>query len=116
MKLNPFDTVLTMPQPHHDPFPRLRADFKACRNICDHKGVITRRRKTLRQRLEDGFRVVEDLTRFPMHERGRAHNLAAKYLTDRLVAKAYAEDWCGPVKVPNHVFGDSRLLRRPGAG
>src|SRR3984957_6914498 len=51
-----------------------------------------------------------------MHRRWRAHNIAAKGLSDRLMAKADPEHWCRSAGRANEIDTNARFVRRARPG
>src|SRR5688572_2597345 len=104
MKLNPFSWVLPVPQPHHDAFLSLCANLKACWYVRHHQRVVTRCGKSLRQRPENSFGIMEYRACFSMHQRRSTNNFPAKDLTDSLVSQANTENRDGLVKTLNDLL------------
>src|SRR4051812_30275225 len=78
--------------------------------------MVSSSRKALRQPLKQALAIVKNLTRFAMHERWSADDLASKDFADRLMAKTHTEYRNGLVKMPDHIFCNSGVRRRAGAG
>src|SRR4051812_28516508 len=94
MKLDPFDSMLPMPNAHDNTISRLRRNFQAIgkRSALDDQGVITGRLKGRGQSPKHTFPVVLDLGNLPVHELAGAYDLASERFTDRLMAETNSED------------------------
>ena len=93
MELNGGDGKGFVGEGHDEAIVTLGRDFKTGRQggAFDNERVIARGGEGARDAGEHGMAGVGDAADLAMHGRGRAHNLAAKRLTDGLEAEAHAE-------------------------
>ena len=104
MELNAFDRISPVTQSHDDAVCSVSADLQTGRNVRDNQRVIARCGKALRNSTENGFAIMDDRARLPMHQRWSAHHFATKYFADSLMSEANAENRSCLVKILDDLF------------
>src|SRR6185295_3461042 len=118
VKLNSFDRILLMSQAHDQTISRSRRDFKRIGQIflLDHQRVIPRRLEPIRQSPKDRRGIVAYLTRFAVHQIGRANYSASKRFANRLTPKAHTQYRHFSRELADHIERNPRVLRHARAG
>ena len=113
MELDALDVFLLMPHAHDRAVGELTRDLEAVgqRRPVDDQGVVAADLDVLRQSLIETAAVVADSRDFAVDDLARAHDLAAEYLADGLMAEADAEDWHFAAELADDIFADARIPR-----
>src|SRR5881296_783779 len=72
--------------------------------------------KALRDSFEESFAIMQDLARFPVHERRSANDPSSEHFTDRLMAKTDAEYWNRLMKMADNFLRNAGGRGCSGAG
>src|ERR1700734_841320 len=97
---------------HDQAVRRLRGDREIAghRGAIDHQGMVTRRLEWAVDAAEHALALVAHLGELAVHGQGRAHDVAAEGLADRLVAEADAEHRNGRRGLVDQVEADAGII------
>src|SRR5262249_53554446 len=94
MKLDAMHRQVFVREPHDEAVIGLRRHGELLRQGCavEHQGMIARRLERPVDAAKHAAAGVANIRELPVDRRGSAHHVAAKRLTDRLMAEAHPED------------------------